>query len=81
MSNIYDADPAKGGATVTTSDTAVLDARTRALWVGGAGDVKVTTWDDSVLTFKGCAAGAPVPVKAKIVWSTGTTATDILALW
>ncbi len=57
-----------------------LDARTRAIWVGVTGDIKVTTWDGSVLTFKAVPVGFFV-VKAKIVWSAVTTATDMVAVW
>lgn len=80
MSSPYDADPAMGGAAITKSDTTVLDGRTRAIWVGVTGTIKVTTRDGSVLTFLAVPVGF-FPVKAKIVWSAVTTATDMVAVW
>ena len=51
------------------------------LYIGGAGNVKLTTSSGSVLTFNSLNAGTFVPVQTVRVWSTGTTATNILALW
>lgn len=68
------------GAAVTPHDTNELPVYARALYVGVSGDVKVTTWDGSTLTFKAAPVGI-LPVQAKVVFSTGTAATNILALW
>lgn len=68
-----------GGATVTPHDTNELPVYAKALHVGVAGTVKVTTVDGSIIAFT-----APVgllPITAKLVWSTGTAATNIVALW
>lgn len=51
------------------------------LYVGGAGDVRVLTSSGADLTFVGVAAGTFMPVQVKRVFSTNTTATDIVALW
>jgi hypothetical protein len=51
------------------------------LYVGGSGNIKLTTASGSVLTFNGLNAGTFVPVQTIRVWNTGTTATNILALW
>ena len=51
------------------------------LYVGGAGDIKLTTSSGSILTFNGLNAGTFVPVQTIKVFSTGTTATNIIALW
>ncbi len=51
------------------------------LYVGGDGDVRVTTAGGDTVTFAGLTAGSFVPVQVLRVWVTGTTATDILALW
>ncbi len=80
MSSPYETAPAMGGAAITKSDTTVLDARTRAIYVGVSGTIKVTTWDGSVLTFLNVPVGF-FTVKAKIVWSAVTTATDMIAVW
>lgn len=51
------------------------------LYVGGAGNVRVLTSSGADLTFVGIAAGTFMPVQVKRVFSTDTTATDIVALW
>lgn len=82
---------------VTKSDTNDLDGNTlgstsracRALYIGGAGNIKVTmskdfaeNGDDSVtVTFNGIVAGTVLPIQVVNVQSTTTTATDIVALF
>lgn len=51
-----------------------------ALWVGGAGNIKITTLDGSVATLSGVVAGSLLPIAVKRVWSTDTTATLIVGL-
>lgn len=67
---------------VTKSDTVDLTIYARALWVGGAGDVAVVGPDgpDTPTVLKGVPAGTRLDVQARRVHSTGTTATDIVAL-
>lgn len=69
---------------VTPNDSTDLGYITRALYIGGDGDVKVTMKGGSAVTFSGCAAGTVLPICCTRVWSTGTTATLatlILALY
>lgn len=51
------------------------------LYVGVAGDVKVTTAGGDDITFTGVLAGSFIPVQVLKVFATGTTATNIVALW
>lgn len=51
------------------------------LYVGGAGNIKVTTAGGDTVTFTGLLAGMFLPVQVLRVWSTDTTATNIIALW
>ena len=59
------------------------------LYVGSAGDVAVlrSGADDSVddefkkVIYKGVLTGSFIPVNVKRVYSTGTTATEIIANW
>ena len=51
------------------------------LYIGVAGNVKVTTVAGDTVTFIGLGAGVFFPVHVKKVWSTDTTATDLIALW
>jgi len=51
------------------------------LYVGGAGNIAVTTNGGDEVTLVGLSAGQFVPVQVRKVFSTGTTATQIIALW
>jgi hypothetical protein len=75
--------PARGAAAVTPHDTNDLTTYAKALYVGGAGDVKVIpveNADASPITFVDVPAGTILPVSVRRVYSTGTVATDIIAL-
>jgi hypothetical protein len=52
----------------------------RGIYVGGAGDVALTTMGGSAITFKAVPAGTFMPVSFTSVQHTGTTATNLLAL-
>lgn len=70
-----------GGATITPHDTNELPIYARAIWVGAtAGTITLVTINGDTLVAAG-AAGQIIPVEAKIVKSTGTTATPLTALW
>jgi len=51
------------------------------LYVGVAGDVKVKMVGGNDVVFKGATAGSFLPINVLQVFATGTTATDIVALW
>ena len=74
-------------AAVTPSDTVNIPAVTGGtnngcvLYIGGSGNIKVTTVGGDDVVFVGLSAGQFVPVQVKRVWSTSTTATNIVALW
>ena len=73
--------PANDAADITTHNSNELEYVTRGIWVGGDGNVKVTTARGNTVTFVGAKAGTVIPVRAKIVFATGTTATNLIALW
>jgi hypothetical protein len=73
--------PAGRAAAVSPSDSSDLTSASRALYVGGAGDVVLMTVGDDTVTFVAVPAGSILPMRVKRVLSTGTTATSILALW
>jgi hypothetical protein len=63
---------------VTTSDT---DPNVFArLYIGGAGNVKVTTENGDAVTFTAVPVGTVLPIRVSLVWATGTTATNIVGL-
>lgn len=68
------------GVAVTPHDTNRIDP-TKALWVGGAGNVAVEfVGDDASVTLTGVPAGTKLDVAVVKVLATGTTATAIVAL-
>lgn len=73
--------PAANAVEITPSDTAVLNPVVRALWIGGAGNVRVVTVSGQTVTFAGAQAGSIIPVRVRQVLATGTTATSIDGLW
>ena len=50
-------------------------------YVGGTGNVKITTAAGDDVTLTSLPTGAFVPVQTVKIFSTGTTATNIVALW
>lgn len=73
-------DPAHHAAAVMPNDAADLSAASTAIFVGGSGNLRVTMLGGEIVTF----AGVPVgwhPIRVMRVWSTSTTATNIVAVW
>ena len=80
-----DTGPSGYFAPVTPSESATLTQRIghfpRALRVGTGGDIVIEGADGTTATFKNVSDGETLPVWAKRVLSTGTTAADIVALY
>lgn len=70
-----------GGFPVTKSDSTVFSQPTRAVWVGGAGDIAITYLDGSSDTLHAIPAGTMLPIRVTQVLSTGTTASLISGLF
>ncbi len=74
-------------ASVTPSDTAKIPSVSGGtnngcvLYIGGAGNVKVETVGGDEVTFVGINTGTFLPVQVVKVFATGTSATNVLALW
>lgn len=71
---------------ITPSDSANLSLpsginRTKGLYVGVTGDVKVDMADGSTFTFVSLSGGMIHPISAKKVYATGTTATSLGAIY
>lgn len=73
-------DPASDAAIVTPNDSAGISAPF-ALYIGGAGDLRVTMIDGTDVTFTAVTSGSILPIRVNKVWSTSTTATGIVALY
>ncbi len=65
---------------ITPSDTTVFGFATRAIRVGGAGNLAVRTVEGDVVTIPSVLAGEVVSVEADKVYSTNTTATLIMGM-
>ena len=70
-----------GAKAVTPDDTNDLDPPAKAIYVGGAGDLTIIDGDGNTRTTNNIVAGSTVEVKATRVLATGTTATEITALF
>lgn len=70
--------PLTGFAAVTPHDTNELANWSRAVYVGASGDLKFTSAGGDTVTLVGLAAGIWHPIRAKIIFSTDTTATSIV---
>jgi hypothetical protein len=73
--------PATGGFAITKSDATVFAQPTRAVWVGGAGNLAVTYLDGTTDVITGVPAGTLLPIRVTQVLSTGTSATTISGLY
>lgn len=71
---------------ITPSDTENFQYKTQVnrgavLYVGTGGDLRVLTYSGDDVVFKNVANGSFLPVQVVKVFSTNTTASDIIALW
>lgn len=80
MAGSNDLTGAKNAVAVTKSDTTLL-ATTRALWIGGVGDVALEFESGATVTLTAVPAGTLLPVQVVRVLNTGTSATAIVALY
>lgn len=67
--------------TITPSDSSNLPFVTRALYVGGDGDVKLTTLGDETVTMTGMKAGVIYPIRVKKVFDSDTSATGLIGMY
>jgi len=72
--------PASHAFPVIPSDISDLPVASRALSVASDGTVQLTTISGDTVTLT-IFAGVPFPIRCARVWATGTTATDIVALY
>ena len=62
-------------------DAADLPHVTRALYVGGGGDVAVRMMGGGEAVFRNLQAGSLIPIRATRILAAGTTAGDLVGLW
>lgn len=73
-------DPASLCRNIEPSDSIGLIEISRALYVGGAGSVRLMDASGNIATFDGVVGGSILPVRAQQVLQTGTTATGLVAM-
>lgn len=66
---------------ITPDDAADLALTPRGIWVGGAGDLRITAAGSGTATLLAVSAGSMVAVRATRVHATGTTATGLVGLY
>lgn len=68
--------------TTTVPAADVTDLRTRAILVGGGGNLAVTMlWSSASIVVSSVTTGSWLPLRVKTIHSTGTTATGITVFW
>jgi hypothetical protein len=72
--------PAGAGAAITPSDATPLARATRAIFVGGTGNLRVTLTGGDTVTLSNVQGGMVYPLRAAYVLATGTTATGLVGL-
>jgi hypothetical protein len=73
-------DPHHAAIAVTPHDTNNI-SETKAIFVGGAGAMKVVMSDGATVTFTAIPAGTTINIAVTRVFSTDTAATAIVALY
>lgn len=73
--------PPEDATELLPDDEALLFHVTRALYVGGSGDVRVKMLGGAAVTFANVPAGSLIPLRVVQLLATGTTATGIVGLW
>lgn len=73
--------PAASAAVVTPSDSTPLATDSRSLYVGTGGNLTIVTSGGSTVPLVNLPSGSWVPFRVHQVMATGTTASNIVAMW
>jgi hypothetical protein len=73
--------PPENAAAIAPNDAADLGHVTRALYVGGGGDVAARLMGGGEAVFRNLPSGSLIPIRVARVLAAGTTATDLIGLW
>lgn len=80
-SNVGLGSPAVHAFAITKSDSTDLANVTRAIYVGGGGDIALVTVGGETVTLVGALVGWVYNIRATRVLSTGTSATNLVGLY
>ncbi|PCI51402.1 MAG: hypothetical protein COB49_01995 [Alphaproteobacteria bacterium] len=72
--------PADDAFAIAPDDANELPFITRSIHIGGDGNLVLVTKKGTTVTFVGLKAGTTLPIRAKQVNLTGTTATNLVGL-
>lgn len=73
--------PGESGFAITPDDDNDLSQITRGIYVGGTGDISLILKDDATaVTLHRVVAGTVLPLRARRIRSTDTTATNLVGL-
>lgn len=72
---------ARGHFAIEKDDDADLPHVTEGIYVGGDGDISVVDRGGVTCIYKDAKAGTIIPINARRVTSTGTTATDLIGMY
>lgn len=70
--------PVIDGFAITPDDDADLPEMTRAVYIGGSGALSITLASGTTITLDGIGSGTILPLRARRVLATDTTATAII---
>jgi hypothetical protein len=74
--------PARRTTAIVPHDTNDLADLPKAIYIGGGGDVALmAVADNTARTFKAVQVGSILPIRVRRVLATGTTATNLIALY
>tara|TARA_R110000868_G_scaffold45239_1_gene150283 strand:+ start:87 stop:350 length:264 start_codon:yes stop_codon:yes gene_type:complete len=68
-------------AAITTSDTVSLTGITRAVYVGGAGNITAIMSNGDAVLFTAVPVGTLLPIRCTRINATATTATLLIAMY
>lgn len=74
---LVDIGAANTAKAITPSDT-VEQPIWRGIYVGSGGDIKITDYSGNATVFVAVPQGVILPIQAKLVWATGTTASSLV---
>ena len=73
--------PPEEAVAIVPDDGAELACVTRAVYVGGGGDLRVRMLGGAEVTLAAVPGGAMLPLRVTRVLAAGTTATDLVGFW
>lgn len=73
--------PAFGAFEITPDDSTPLSQITRAIYIGGEGNLTVTMAHGQTINLTAVQPGMIYPIRCKLVHQTGTTASAIVGLY